>query len=104
MYAVIQSGGKQYRVKVGQKVRLEKLDVSTGSVVEFDKVLMVSTEGNTRIGAPFVDKCSVKAEVVDHGRGEKIHIIKMKRRKHHMKSMGHRQSFTEIKITDILAA
>lgn len=104
MYAVILSGGKQYRVKVGQKIRLEKLEGEAGSAVKFDKILMVSDAGNTQFGAPFVDGCSVKAEVLSHGRGEKISIIKIKRRKHHMKRMGHRQWFTEVKITDILAA
>lgn len=105
MYAVIQSGGKQYRVKAGQKIRVEKLNVEAGTAIDFDKnILMVMQEGNSHLGAPFVSGFSVKAEILGHGRGDKIRIIKMKRRKHHMKRMGHRQWFTELKITDILAA
>lgn len=104
MYAIIQSGGKQYRVKAGQKIKVEKLEGEPGAPVEFDKILMVSKEGNTQVGAPFVSGFKVKAEVVSQGRAKKIQIIKMKRRKHHMKRMGHRQWYTELKITDILAA
>lgn len=103
MYAVIVSGGKQYRVQEGQSLKLEKLDLEPGASVEFDKVLMVS--GDTpKMGKPYIKGCSVKANVVSHGRGDKIRIIKMKRRKHHMKRMGHRQWFTEVKITAINAA
>lgn len=104
MYAIIQTGGKQYRVKAGQRIKVEKLEHDLGKIIEFDKLLMVNKEGNTKLGAPFVDGFKVKAEVVGHGRDKKINIIKMKRRKHHMKRMGHRQWFTELKITDILAA
>lgn len=103
MYAVIISGGKQYPVKEGDSIRVEKLAVDAGSSIEFDKVLMIADGDNIRIGDPYLSGCVVKAEVVQHGRGDKIRIIKMKRRKHHMKRMGHRQWFTEIKITGIAA-
>ncbi len=101
MYAVIQSGGKQHRVKEGQTIKLEKLDVETGATVDFDKVLMVGSGEDIKVGAPYVDGAKVTAEVVAHGRHKKVQIIKFKRRKHHMKRMGHRQWFTEVKITGI---
>ena len=101
MYAVIQSGGKQHRVAEGQVVRLEKLDVETGASVEFDKVLMVAE--NVKVGVPYVDGGKVTAEVVTHGRGKKVKIVKFRRRKHSRKQQGHRQWFTEVKITGISA-
>ena len=104
MYAVILSGGKQHRVAEGQVVRLEKLEAETGVTVEFDKVLMVSQgEEEVKVGAPYVAGGKVLAEVVAHGRGEKVKIVKFRRRKHHRKEMGHRQWFTEVKITGISA-
>ncbi|MCP8688506.1 MULTISPECIES: 50S ribosomal protein L21 [Marinobacterium] len=103
MYAVIVSGGKQYRVQEGQTVRLEKLPAELGSSVEFDRVLLVGAGDDIKIGAPVVDGAKVTAEVVEHGRGKKVTILKFKRRKHHMKRQGHRQSFTEVKITGISA-
>ncbi len=103
MYAVIESGGKQYRVVEGQLLKLEKLDVEAGKLVEFDKVLMVSEGDSPKVGIPYIEGCLVKAEVVRHGRHDKIRIIKMKRRKHHMKRMGHRQHYTEVKIIGIAA-
>jgi len=101
MYAVIASGGKQYRVTPGQEVSLEKLEPEAGQTIEFDKVLLVADGDNINIGAPYLDNAKVAAEVVEHGRGKKIKIIKFKRRKHHMKHQGHRQDFTKVKITDI---
>ncbi|WP_113907134.1 50S ribosomal protein L21 [Aliidiomarina celeris] len=101
MYAVFQSGGKQHRVTEGQTVRLEKLEVATGDTVEFEQVLMLSDGENVTIGAPFVSGGKVTAEVVTHGRGEKVKIVKFRRRKHSRKQMGHRQWFTEVKITGI---
>jgi large subunit ribosomal protein L21 len=101
MYAVIQSGGKQHRVKEGQTIKLEKLDVETGATIDFDKVLMVGAGEDVKVGAPYVEGAKVTAEVVAHGRHKKIKIIKFRRRKHHMKRMGHRQWFTEVKITGI---
>lgn len=101
MYAVFQSGGKQHRVVEGQIVRLEKLEAATGAVVEFDQILMLSNGETVKIGAPYVSGGSVKAEVVNHGRADKVTIIKFRRRKHSMKRQGHRQWFTEVKITGI---
>lgn len=103
MYAVFQSGGKQHRVAEGQTIRLEKLDVETGSTVEFDQVLLVANGDDVTVGAPLVSGGKVTAEVVSHGRGEKIKIVKFKRRKHSRKQAGHRQWFTEVKITGINA-
>ncbi|WP_438768457.1 50S ribosomal protein L21 [Kushneria sp. TE3] len=102
MYAVIKSGGKQYRVQEGQRLKLEKLDVATGDSIDFDQVLMVGGD-DVKIGAPLVSGAVVKAEVVSHGRGEKVHILKFRRRKHSMKRQGHRQWYTEVKITGITA-
>ncbi|MGP1924041.1 MAG: 50S ribosomal protein L21 [Arsenophonus sp. NEOnobi-MAG3] len=101
MYAVFQSGGKQHQVTEGQTVRLEKLKFKTGETVEFDQVLMIADGDNIKIGAPVVEGVKVKAEVIVHGRGEKIKIIKFRRRKHSRKQQGHRQWFTDVKITDI---
>jgi len=103
MYAVIQSGGKQHRVSEGQVLKLEKLTSETGATVDFDKILMVADGENITIGKPYLDSAKVSAEVVSHGRGKKIRVIKFKRRKHHMKQMGHRQWYTEVKITGISA-
>ncbi len=101
MYAVIQTGGKQYRVNQGLKLKVEKLEVAEGDSVELDKVLMVADGDNVKIGAPYVDGGKVTATVVSHGRGKKVKIIKFKRRKHHMKRQGHRQAYTELEITGI---
>ncbi|WP_210395828.1 50S ribosomal protein L21 [Motiliproteus sediminis] len=103
MYAVIVSGGKQHRVSEGETLKVEKLAAEAGSTVEFDKVLLVANGEEIKIGAPVVDGAKVSAEIVAHGRGKKVRIMKFKRRKHHMKQMGHRQWFTEIKITGISA-
>lgn len=102
MYAVIANGGKQYRVKPGVSVKLEKFDAEPGEAVTLDKVLLVGEGADCRVGAPYVDGVSVKAEVVSQGRAPKITMIKMKRRKHHMKRQGHRQYFTEVKVTEIV--
>lgn len=101
MYAVFQSGGKQHRVSEGQVVRLEKIEIETGSQIVFDKVLMVANGENIQVGAPFVEGATVKAEIVEHGRGDKIKIVKFRRRKHYRKQQGHRQWFTDVKITAI---
>jgi len=101
MYAVFKTGGKQYKAAAGDIVRVEKLDAESGSSIELDEVLMVADGEDIRVGAPMLDGGKVTAEVVGHGRGDKIRIIKFKRRKHHMKRMGHRQSYTELKITGI---
>ena len=103
MYAVFQSGGKQHRVSEGQVVRLEKLELATGATVEFDSVLMVVNGEDVKIGAPVVAGAKVMAEVVAQGRSEKVKIVKFRRRKHSRKQQGHRQWFTEVKITGIQA-
>ncbi|WP_413111230.1 50S ribosomal protein L21 [Thaumasiovibrio sp. DFM-14] len=103
MYAVFQSGGKQHRVSEGQTLRLEKLDVETGASVEFDNVLLIANGEEVTVGAPLIAGGKVTAEVVSHGRGDKIKIVKFRRRKHSRKQMGHRQWFTEVKITGISA-
>lgn len=102
MYAVFQSGGKQHRVTEGQTLRLEKLDLDAGATVEFAP-LMVANGENISIGTPVVEGSKVVAEVVSHGRHDKIKIVKFRRRKHSRKQMGHRQWFTEVKITSISA-
>ncbi|GAB2196603.1 50S ribosomal protein L21 [Sessilibacter sp. MAH4] len=101
MYAVIVSGGKQHRVAEGEVLRLEKIEVATGETVDFDKVLLVANGDDVKIGAPVVDGAKVSAEVVAHGRADKVKIVKFRRRKHSMKRQGHRQWYTEVKITGI---
>ncbi len=103
MYAVIVTGGKQYRVAEGQKLRVEKLETQEGQVIEFDKVLMAGAGENVKVGVPFLKDGIVTATVVSHGRGKKIRIIKFRRRKNSRKQMGHRQDFTEVKIEKISA-
>lgn len=103
MYAVIESGGKQYRVSEGAVVRVEKLPVEAGESFEIDRVLLVGEGDEVKIGAPFVEGGRVTARVREHGRGRKIDVIKMRRRKHYRKQMGHRQAYTELEITGIAA-
>ena len=101
MYAVIVSGGKQHRVVEGEVLRLEKLEAETGASINFDQVLMVVNGSDVKIGAPVVAGATVKAEVISHGRADKVTIIKFRRRKHSMRRQGHRQWYTEVKITGI---
>lgn len=101
MYAVIISGGKQHRVVEGETLKLEKIEQPTESTIEFDQVLMVGEGADVKIGAPYVDGAKVTAEVISQGRHKKVNIIKFRRRKHSMKRQGHRQWYTEIKITGI---
>jgi large subunit ribosomal protein L21 len=101
MFAVIKTGGKQYRVQEGQVLKIEKLNVEAGGAVDFNDVLLVSNGDEVKVGAPVVEGALVSAEVVSHGRGDKVKILKFRRRKHSMKRMGHRQWFTEVKITAI---
>lgn len=103
MYAVIVSGGKQHRVVEGETLKLEKIDTPTGETVEFDQVLMVGGGDDIKIGTPVLEGGKVTAEVVAHGRHKKVKIVKFNRRKHHRKETGHRQWFTEVKITGISA-
>ena len=101
MYAIIKSGGKQYRVKAGEQVRVEALAAEVGSSVSLEEVLLVGTGDGVKVGAPLVSGAKVKATVVAHGRGDKVKIFKMRRRKHHQKSQGHRQDYTEVRIDEI---
>ena len=102
MYAVIKIGGKQHRVETGETLRLEKLEVTAGESVDFDEVMMIGEGTDVEIGAPFVEGGKVTAEVLSHGKGTKINIIKMRRRKHYRRQGGHRQWFTEVKIKEII--
>jgi large subunit ribosomal protein L21 len=102
MYAVIETGGKQHRVTEGEVLSVEKLDLATGDSVDFE-ALMVADGDKVNVGSPIVEGSKVSAEVVAHGRGEKINIVKFKRRKHYRRQMGHRQWYTQIKITSIKA-
>ena len=101
MYAVIKTGGKQHRVMQGETLRVEKLEADVGAVVTFDQVLLLGEGDSISVGSPHVAGASVGATIKAHGRADKIRIIKFRRRKHHMKQMGHRQSYTEIEITGI---
>ncbi|SDW97457.1 50S ribosomal protein L21 [Thiocapsa roseopersicina] len=103
MYAVIQTGGKQYRVSEGDTVKVEKMVAEQGAVVDFDQVLLVADGDDVKIGKPYVAGGKVSATVEGHGRAKKVMIVKFRRRKHHLKRQGHRQSFTALKITAISA-
>ena len=103
MYAVIATGGKQYRVAQGDVIRVELLEAEPGASIDFDKVLLVGEGESVKVGAPYVEGSKVSGTVKSHGRGDKIEVIKFRRRKHHRKQMGHRQHFTEVEITDISA-
>ncbi|MDF9393371.1 MULTISPECIES: 50S ribosomal protein L21 [Methylococcus] len=103
MYAVIQTGGKQYRVQPGDKVKVESLDAEAGQEIAFENVLMIQSDDGIKIGQPFVSGGKVTATVVANGRHPKIRIIKFRRRKHHMKQAGHRQNYTEVRINEISA-
>ncbi|TMH26786.1 MAG: 50S ribosomal protein L21 [Betaproteobacteria bacterium] len=102
MYAVIKSGGKQYRVESGATLRVEALAAEVGSNVSFDQVLLLGAGDAVKLGAPLVSGALVKATVLAHGRGDKVKIFKLRRRKHHQKTQGHRQSYTEVRIDDIV--
>ena len=104
MYAVIATGGKQYRVAEGDVVRFEKLPAEPGAAVEFDKVLVLGEGADVRIGRPFVAGGKVTGTVQAHGKGDKVRIVKFRRRKHYMRQGTHRQKYTEVKVTGIVAA
>jgi len=101
MYAVVKTGGKQYRVSTGEKLRIEQIGAEVGQEIVLDQVLLVADGEALKMGAPLVSGATVKARVLSHGRGDKVHIFKMRRRKHYRKSQGHRQNYTEIEILGI---
>ncbi|MCY4754136.1 50S ribosomal protein L21 [Pelomonas aquatica] len=101
MYAVIKTGGKQYKVAAGEKIKVELLDAEVGAEVTIDQVLAVGNGGELKIGAPLVAGATVKATVVSHGKHDKVRIFKMRRRKHYKKSQGHRQNYTELEISAV---
>jgi large subunit ribosomal protein L21 len=103
MYAVVETGGKQYRIEEGQTIKIEKLPQDVDASVDFDKVLMVVDGDNVKVGKPHVEGAKVTGTVLEQGRLKKIKIVKFKRRKHHEKQMGHRQYFTAVKINKITA-
>lgn len=103
MYAVIKTGGKQYRVVAGEKLKVEQITADVGSEIVLDQVFMVAEGDNIKVGAPLVDGAKVTATIISHGRGEKVRIFKMRRRKHYQKHQGHRQNYTEIQINGISA-
>ncbi|MBK1645968.1 50S ribosomal protein L21 [Thiocapsa imhoffii] len=103
MYAVIQTGGKQYRVSEGDTLQVEKLSAAEGTTVNFDQILLLADGDEIKVGQPYVTGGQVTATVERHGRGKKVMIVKFRRRKHHLKRQGHRQSFTALKITSISA-
>ena len=103
MYAVLETGGKQYRVSAGDKLEVEHLDVEAGQPVTFDRVLLVNNDGQVSVGAPTVSGASVVADVVEHKRGKKVTTFKMKRRKGYHKTIGHRQSLTVVQVKSINA-
>jgi large subunit ribosomal protein L21 len=102
MYAVIQTGGKQYRVEKGDVIKIEQLENEAGQSVDFEQILMVSDGDVHKVGNPMLSGAKVTAEVLEHGRAKKILILKFRRRKHHMKRQGHRQNYTAVRITDIV--
>jgi large subunit ribosomal protein L21 len=102
MYAIIRTGGKQYRVQAGEQLRVEALTADVGASISLEEVLLVGAGDAVKVGAPFVSGAKVTATVVSHGRGDKLRIFKMRRRKHYQRSQGHRQSYTELRIDDIL--
>ncbi|HQR04275.1 MAG: 50S ribosomal protein L21 [Proteobacteria bacterium] len=101
MYAVIKTGGKQYRVAAGEKIKVEQIPADVGTEITLDQVLMVGTGESVRIGTPLVADARVTARVVAHGRHDKVKIFKMRRRKHYQKHQGHRQNYTELEISGI---
>ena len=101
MYAVVKTGGKQYRVSAGEKLKIEQIAAEVGQEILLEEVLLVADGDALKMGAPLVAGAKVTARVLKHGRGDKVHIYKMRRRKHYRKSQGHRQNYTEIEILGI---
>ena len=104
MHAVIKTGGKQYRVVTGEKLKIEQIPAEVGTEITLDQILMVGEGESVQIGTPFLTGASVKATVLSQGRHDKVTIFKMRRRKHYQKHQGHRQNYTEIRIDTIVAA
>jgi large subunit ribosomal protein L21 len=104
MHAVIKTGGKQYRVVTGEKLKIEQIPADVGTEITLDQILMVGEGESVQIGTPFLTGASVKATVLSQGRHDKVMIFKMRRRKHYQKHQGHRQNYTEIRIDTIVAA
>jgi large subunit ribosomal protein L21 len=102
MYAVVKTGGKQYRVAPGEKLKVEQIPADVGAEVILDQVLMTGDGDAVRVGAPTIDGVAVKATVLSHGRHDKVRIFKMRRRKHYQKHQGHRQNYTELRIDGIV--
>jgi large subunit ribosomal protein L21 len=103
MYAVIKTGGKQYRVSAGEKIKVEQITADVGQEIVIDQILAVGNGAEIKVGTPLVSGASVKAMVLAHGKHDKVHIFKMRRRKHYQKRQGHRQQFTELQIASIQA-
>ena len=103
MYAVIKTGGKQYKVAAGEKIKVEQIAADVGQDIVFDQVLAVGSGGDLKVGAPWVAGATVKATVVAHGRHDKVRIFKMRRRKHYQRHGGHRQNYTELQIASVNA-
>lgn len=102
MYAILQSGGKQHLVRENEIIRIEKLKQPKGTIVQFNEIIMSADNKNINIGMPFLKNCIITAQIINHGCADKVHILKFRRRKHYRKHQGHRQWFTEIKITNII--
>jgi large subunit ribosomal protein L21 len=103
MYAVIKTGGKQYKVAAGEKIKIEQIAADVGQEITIDQVLAVGNGADLKVGSPLVAGASVKATVVAQGKHDKVHIFKMRRRKHYRKSQGHRQTYTEVQISAVSA-
>jgi large subunit ribosomal protein L21 len=101
MYAIFRTGGKQFRAEPGRSIRIPSLDIEPGESITFDEVLLGSSDNEVKLGVPLVDGASIKAEVVGHGKGEKIIIFKHKRRKNYRRKQGHRQKYTEVRINEV---
>jgi large subunit ribosomal protein L21 len=101
MYAIIRTGGKQFRAEPGKTLRIPSIDIEAGETVTFEEVLLGGNDGDIKVGAPLVGGAAVTADVVKHGKGEKIIIFKFKRRKNYRKKQGHRQKYTEVRVRDI---
>lgn len=104
MQAVIKTGGKQYRVAIGDRLSVESLPVEAGASVEFDTVLLIKSGDAVTVGTPVIPGAKVRATVIENGRGDKVRIVKFRRRKHYRKQMGHRQNYTKVEINEILGA